>query len=96
MPSIDFSIASFGYSISDKINMVGGNYTYFTGSLVAKLQVAQAITDQAISNINASVKYSLNSNYQFQFEYQKLNSLPNLNYSLNQSSYIDYNWYKNW
>ena len=82
-------------SISDRINMVGGNYTYLTGYLVAKLQVAQAITDQAISNINASVKYSLNSNYQFQFEYQKLNSLPNLNYSLNQSSYIDYNWYKN-
>jgi hypothetical protein len=82
-------------SISDKINMVGGNYTYFARNLVAKLQVAQAITDQSISNIQASAKYSLNSDYQFQFEYQKLNSLPNLNYSLNQSSYIDYNWSNN-
>lgn len=82
-------------SVSDKINMIGGNYTYFANNLVAKLQVAQAITDQSISNIQASVKYSLNADYQFQFEYQKLNSLPNLNYSLNQSSYIDYNWYNN-
>jgi hypothetical protein len=82
-------------SISDKINMLGGNYTYFARNLVAKLQVAQAITDQSISNIQASAKYSLNSDYQFQFEYQKLNSLPNLNYSLYQSNYIDYNWSNN-
>ena len=29
------------------------------------------------------------------FQYQKLNSLPNLNYTLNQSRYIDYNWANN-
>lgn len=82
-------------SISDKLNMIGGNYTYFTGNLVAKIKVEQAISDQAISNIQASAKYSLNADYQFEFQYQKLNSLPNLNYTLNQSSYIDYNWYNN-
>ena len=82
-------------SISDKLNMIGGNYTYFTGNLVAKIKVEQAISDQAISNIQASAKYSLNADYQFEFQYQKLNSLPNLNHTLNQSSYIDYNWYNN-
>ena len=80
-------------SISDRINMLGGNYTYFANKLIAKLQITQAITDQSISNIEASAKYTFNSDYQFEFQYQKLNSLPNLNYTLNQSSYVNYNWY---
>ncbi|HBK84361.1 MAG TPA: hypothetical protein DDZ41_12355, partial [Flavobacterium sp.] len=33
-----------------------------------------------------------NNNYKFLFEYQKLNSLPNFNYTLYQSNFIDYNW----
>lgn len=80
-------------SISDRINMFGGNYTYFANKLTTKLQVTQAITNQAVSNIKATVKYVVNPDYQFEFQYQKLNSLPNLNFTLNQSNYVDYNWY---
>ncbi|MQP25558.1 hypothetical protein GFJ94_10825 [Flavobacterium sp. LMO8] len=80
-------------AISDRINMFGGNYTYFANKLTAKLQVTQAITKQAISNIEATAKYVINSDYQFEFQYKKLNSLPNLNFTLNQSNYVDYNWY---
>lgn len=82
-------------TIGENINMMGVNYTYFTSKLVAKLQVTQAITDQAISNIEFSAKYKVNPDYQFNFDYQKLNSLPNLNYTLYQSSYLDYNWFNN-
>jgi len=82
-------------SISDRINMVGGNYTYFAKKLIAKLEISQAITNQSISNIEATAKYTVNSDYKFEFQYQKLNSLPNLNFSLYQSRYIDYNWANN-
>lgn len=80
-------------SVSDQINMAGGNYTYYANKFVTKLQVAQAVTNQSISNIEASLKYTINTDYQFEFQYQKLNSLPNLNFTLNQSNYVDYNWY---
>jgi len=82
-------------SINDRINNVGGTYTYFANNLVAKLLVSNAITDQSISNIEAKANYELNDNYSFSFEYQKMNSLPNLNYTLYQSNYADYNWYNN-
>lgn len=82
-------------SISDRINMMGGTYTYFANKLVAKFEVAQSITNQSISNIQATAKYTVNSDYQFEFQYQKLNSLPNLNYTLYQSRYVDYNWVNN-
>ena len=90
-----FGNISVPNSISERINMIGGNYTYFANKLIAKLSVSQAISDQGISNIEANAKYKLNNNYQFEFNYQKLNSLPNLNYTLYQSNYIDYNWFNN-
>ena len=90
-----FGNISVPNSISERVNMIGGNYTYFANKLIAKLSVSQAISDQGISNIEANAKYKLNNNYQFEFNYQKLNSLPNLNYTLYQSNYIDYNWFNN-
>lgn len=90
-----FGNISVPNSISERINMIGGNYTYFANKLITKFSVSQAISDQGISNIEANAKYKLNDDYQFEFNYQKLNSLPNLNYSLYQSSYVDYNWFNN-
>ena len=90
-----FGNISVPNSISEKVNMIGGNYTYFANKLIAKLSVSQAVSDQGISNIEANAKYKLNDDYQFEFNYQKLNSLPNLNYTLYQSSYVDYNWFNN-
>ncbi len=82
-------------AINDRINTVGGTYTYFAKNLVAKLLVSNAITDQSISNVEANATYLVNDDYNFSFEYQKLNSLPALNYTLYQSNYVDYNWYNN-
>lgn len=82
-------------SISDRINMIGGNYSYLINKVNVRLQMAQSISDQSISNIEANASYKLNDDYSFQFKYQKLNSLPNLNFSLYQSGYVDYNWSKN-
>ncbi len=82
-------------SISDRINMVGGNYTYLINKIKVRLQMAQSISDHSISNIEANASYKLNDDYSFQFKYQKLNSLPNLNYTLHQSGYVDYNWSNN-
>ena len=90
-----FGNISVPNSISEKVNMIGGNYTYFANKLIAKFSVSQAISDQGISNIEANAKYKLNDDYEFEFNYQKLNSLPNLNYTLYQSSYVDYNWFNN-
>ncbi|MCK6606672.1 MAG: putative porin [Flavobacterium sp.] len=82
-------------SVSDRINMIGGNYTYLINRINVRLHTSQSITDQSISNIEASANYKLNDDYNFQFKYQKLNSLPNLNFTLYQSGYIDYNWFNN-
>lgn len=80
--------------LSDRINTIGGNYTYFTNKIIAKLQVSQAISDHAISMIDANATYKVNDKLQFTLNYQKQTSLPNLNYTLYQSDYTQYNWYR--
>jgi hypothetical protein len=80
-------------ALSDRINIIGGNYTYFTNNIIAKLQVSQAISDHSISMIDANATYKVNDKLQFTLNYQKQTSLPNLNYTLYQSDYTQYNWY---
>lgn len=81
-------------ALSDRINTIGGNYTYFTNKIIAKLQVSQAISNHAISMIDANATYKVNDKLQFTLNYQKQTSLPNLNYTLYQSDYTQYNWYR--
>lgn len=81
-------------ALSDRINTIGGNYTYFTNNIIAKLQVSQAISNHAISMIDANATYKVNDKLQFTLNYQKQTSLPNLNYTLYQSDYTQYNWYR--
>lgn len=80
-------------ALSDRINTIGGNYTYFTNKIIAKLQVSQAISNHALSMIDANATYKVNDKLQFKLNYQKQTSLPNLNYTLYQSDYTQYNWY---
>ena len=82
-------------AVSDRINMVGGNYSYLINNVNVRLHASQSISDQSISNIEATAHYKVNEDYNFQFKYQKLNSLPNLNFTLYQSGYVDYNWFNN-
>ncbi|MGV7107672.1 putative porin [Flavobacterium sp. U410] len=82
-------------SLNDKIASFGGNYTYFLHGIKLNLLFSNSITDQSLSNVELSAQYKLNEDYNFQFKYQKQNTLPNLNYTLYQSSYVDYNWYNN-
>ena len=38
------------------------------------------------------MQYDWNEEVQLSFQYQNMNKLPNVNYNLYQSSYVNYNW----
>ena len=91
----NFGNVSVPNAINDRLTTFGANYNYNLNKVKLFLNVSNAITDQSISNIEAIAKYKISDDYQFEFKYQKLNSLPNLNYTLYQSDYVSYNWYNN-
>ena len=50
-------------AVSDRINMVGGNYSYLINNVNVRLHASQSISDQSISNIEATVNYKVNEDY---------------------------------
>ncbi|TDE29809.1 hypothetical protein E0I61_07480 [Flavobacterium ranwuense] len=79
-------------SFSQEINSVGGQYEYRQNKWNGKFLYSRAVTAQSLSNLDAKLEYDLNDETQFSFRYQNINKLPNNNYNLHQSSYVQYNW----
>ncbi|TDE42898.1 hypothetical protein E0I26_12040 [Flavobacterium rhamnosiphilum] len=79
-------------SFSQEINSVGGQYEYRQNKWNGKFLYSRSVTAQSLSNLDAKLEYDLNAETQFSFRYQNINKLPNNNYNLHQSSYVQYNW----
>ena len=82
-------------SYSQQINSAGGQYEYRDGKWNGKFLYSRSITAQSLSNLDAQLKYDFSDDIQFVFQYQNINKLPNNNYNLYQSSYVQYNWFNN-
>jgi hypothetical protein len=80
-------------SLNDRINTFGGQYTYQKNKWNGTALFSNSISDQDLSNLDLSLNYRINEDNQLSFRYQKINKLPDLNYNLYQSGYIDYNWH---
>jgi len=79
-------------SISQRIDCYAGQYDYRKNKWTGKFLFSRSLTNQSLSNLDAKLLYDLNEDIQFSFEYQNMNKLPNNNYNLYQSSYVNYNW----
>jgi hypothetical protein len=82
-------------SMNDIINDIGGQYEYRKNKWNGKFVYSSSISKQSLFDFNAHLKYQYNDKNSFTFEYQNSNNLPNNNFNLHQSSYINYNWYRN-
>ncbi len=79
--------------INKNITLVGGKYIYHKNKWKGSLLISNSLGDDDTSNIEADLRYHLNSEIQIDFGFQKRNKTPDLNYQLYQSDYVNYNWY---
>lgn len=79
-------------AINQRINSVGGEYDYQKNKWIGKFIYSRSLTNQSLSNLDAKIQYNLSDETQLYFRYQNMNKLPNNNYNLYQSSYVNYNW----
>ncbi|OIV42116.1 putative porin [Flavobacterium johnsoniae] len=78
-----------------QINNVGGQFEYQKNKWNGRFLYTRSITNQSLSDLDAKLRYNLNEKIQFDFRYRNINKLPNNNYNLYQSSYVEYNWSNN-
>jgi hypothetical protein len=79
-------------SLSQDINSFGGQYEYQKNKWNGRFLYSRSITSQSLSDLEAKLKFDYSDKIKFLFEYQNINKLPNNNYNLYQSSYVEYNW----
>lgn len=79
-------------ALNQNINCVGGQYEYQKNKWFGKFLYSRSLGNESLSNLNAKLHYVLSDDAQLSFEYQNTNKLPNNNYELYQSSYVNYNW----
>ncbi|RZJ76344.1 MAG: hypothetical protein EOO45_02565 [Flavobacterium sp.] len=80
-------------SLNDRINTYGARYSYQKDKWKGSVFFSNSITNQSLANIEASARYMFDDLNQVSFRYQNMNKLPDLNYRLYQSDYINYNWW---
>ena len=80
-------------ALNQNINSAGGQYEYQKNKWNGKFLYTRSLTNESLSHLDAKLNYALNDETQLAFGYQSLNKLPNNNYELYQSSFVNYNWF---
>lgn len=80
-------------ALNQNINSLGGQYEYQKNKWTGKFLYSKSVTKESLSNLDAKLNYILDDATQFSFGYQNQSKIPNNNYELYQSSYVNYNWY---
>lgn len=86
---------TFPNQLKATINSIGGQYEYRKNKWNGKAMLSNSISTQAFRNFDANLDYQINDKNKVSFQYQNISKLPNLNYILNQSTYVNYNWLNN-
>lgn len=81
-------------SLHNQLNAVGGKYFYEKDKIKGYGLFSKAISNQTYSKLELFARYEFNDKNSFTAQYQNLSKIPDLNYTLFQSDFINYNWYR--
>ena len=81
--------------LDDRINAIGGSYTYQRGRWSGKANFSSSISNQAMRNLDVNANYKINEQNAIGFKLQNISKIPDHVYNLYQSSYKGYNWSNN-
>ena len=77
------------------INSSRSQYLDIKSTSNGKAMLSNSISTQAFRNFDTNLDYQIDDKNKVSFQYQNISKLPNLNYLLNQSAYINYTWLNN-
>jgi hypothetical protein len=79
-------------SNNNKLNALGGKYTYSKNNIKGQALLSTSFSKQAFSTLDISAQYVINEKNNFSFQYLNQSKVPDLNYTLYQSGFVNYNW----
>jgi hypothetical protein len=82
-------------AINDRINSLGGSYTYQKGRWNGTATFSNSISTQPMRNLDVKANFQIDEENSVGFKVQNNSKIPDHVYNLFQSSYKEYNWYNN-
>lgn len=79
-------------SINDRINSIGGSYTYQKGRWNGVTTFSNSISNQPMRNLDVKANFQIDEENSVGFKLQNTSKIPDHVYNLYQSSYKSYNW----
>ena len=79
-------------SINDRINSIGGSYTYQKGRWNGIATFSNSISNQPMRNLDVKANFQIDEENSVGFKLQNTSKIPDHVYNLYQSSYKSYNW----
>jgi len=80
--------------VSNSINAIGGASNFKFKNLKIGVEASTSISEQKFSKLAISSTYNLSEKSLLSVAYLYTSKIPDLNYTLFQSSFLVYNWYK--
>ncbi|MES2811999.1 MAG: putative porin [Bacteroidota bacterium] len=80
-------------SNNQQLLALGGKYFYSKGKIRGEALFSKGISKQTFSTLDLSAKFSLNEKNSISAQYKNLSKVPDLNFTLYQSDFVNYNWY---
>lgn len=82
-------------SNNNKLNAVGGKYFYNKNKINGYALFSKSVSKQVFSTLDISAKFKWNDKNNFSAQYLNQSKVPDLNYTLYQSDFMNYNWKNN-
>ncbi|MDO4727934.1 MAG: putative porin [Bacteroidota bacterium] len=79
--------------LNDNITYVTGKYQLNKNNWKAYFKYSKALDSSHLSNLEAEATYQFSGKEFVEVYYQNANKIPDLNFNLYQSDYVNYNWY---
>ena len=80
---------------NNNLNSIGGKYFYNKNKIKGEALFSKSISKQTFSTLNLSAQYNWNEKNTFFAQYSNISKVPDLNYTLYQSDFVNYNWKNN-
>jgi len=80
-------------SVALNLNAFGGKYYYNSGKIRGEALFSKGISKQNFSTLDLTAKYTFDDKNSISAHYQNISKVPDLNYTLYQSSFVNFNWY---
>lgn len=80
---------------SDRLNTIGANYFYQINKWKFNADAKIGFVGPATNELDLLARYSFADHGLIELGFQSVSKIPDLNYTLFQSSFVNYNWYNN-